>query len=140
MTDAEALVRAYYDAFNRGDHAAMLALLTDDVAHDPNQGARRTGKPAFAEFLARMQRAYRERLADIVVMVDATGSRAAAEFTVHGEYLEAEEGLPPARGQRYVLPAGAFLTLRDGRIARVATCFNLADWIAQVSRGGAGRG
>lgn len=134
MTDAEALVRAYYDAFNRGDHAAMLALLTDDVAHDPNQGTRRVGKPAFAAFLGKMERAYRERLEDIVVMVDATGTRAAAEFTVHGEYLEAEEGLPPARGQRYVLPAGAFLTIRDGRIARVATTYNLADWIAQVSR------
>ncbi|MFN6954182.1 MAG: ketosteroid isomerase-related protein [Acetobacteraceae bacterium] len=134
MTEAEALVRAYYDAFNRGDHAAMLALLTDDVVHDPNQGTRRTGKPAFAEFLARMQRAYRERLTDLVVMVDGTGTRAAAEFLVHGEYLEAEEGLPPARGQRYVLPAGAFLTIRDGKIARVATTYNLADWIAQVSR------
>lgn len=134
MTDAEALVRAYYDAFNRGDHAAMLALLTDDVAHDPNQGTRRVGKPAFAEFLGKMERAYRERLADIVVMVDATGTRAAAEFTVHGECLEAEEGLPPARGQRYVLPAGAFLTIRDRRIARLATTYNLADWIAQVSR------
>jgi steroid delta-isomerase-like uncharacterized protein len=134
MTDAEALVRAYCDAFNRSDHAAMLALLADDVAHDPNQGARRVGKPAFAEFLARMARAYRERLADLVVMVDATGTRAAAEFTVHGEYLAAEDGQPQARGQRYVLPAGAFLTIRDGRIARVATTYNLADWIAQVSR------
>lgn len=136
MTDAEALVRTYYDAFNRGDHAAMLALLTDDVAHDPNQGTRRVGKTAFAEFLAKMQHAYRERLTDLVVMADATGTRAAAEFTVHGEYLAAEDGLPPACGQRYVLPAGAFLTIRDGRIARVATTYNLADWIAQVSGGG----
>jgi steroid delta-isomerase-like uncharacterized protein len=134
MSPAEALVRAYYDAFNRGDHAGMLALLTDDVVHDPNQGARRHGKAAFAAFLARMARAYREQLTDLVVMLDATGTRAAAEFTVHGEYLQAEEGMPPARGQRYVLPAGAFLTLRDGRICRVATCYNLADWMAQVSR------
>ena len=134
MTDAEALVRAYYDAFNRDDHPAMLALLTDDVAHDPNQGTRRVGKAAFAEFLAKMRHAYRERLSDLVVMVDATGTRAAAEFTVHGEYLAAEDGLPPARGQRYVLPAGAFLTIRQRRIARVATTYNLADWIAQVSR------
>lgn len=134
MRDAETLVRAYYDSFNRGDQAAMLAMLTDDVVHDPNQGERRVGKPAFAAFLAKMERAYRERLTDVVVMVDATGTRAAAEFTVHGEYLEAEDGLPPARGQRYVLPAGAFLTIREGRIARVATTYNLAEWIAQVSR------
>ena len=60
--------------------------------------------------------------------------RAAAEFTVHGEYLAADEGLPPARGQHYVLPAGAFLALdAEGRITRVTTYYNLADWIAQVS-------
>ena len=40
--------------------------------------------------------------------------------------------LPPARGQTYTIPAGAFFTLRDGRIARVTTCYNLADWSAQV--------
>ncbi len=133
MTDAERLIRAYYAAFNAGDRAAMLALLTDDVIHDPNQGARRSGKPAFTAFLAGMDAAYAERLEDLVVMVDATGTRAAAEFTVHGQYLRTEDGLPEARGQRYTLPAGAFLTIRDGRIARVATQYNLPDWIRQVS-------
>lgn len=34
-----AILAAYYDAFNRGDSAAMLALLTDDVIHEPSQGA-----------------------------------------------------------------------------------------------------
>ncbi len=45
MSPAEALVRAYYDAFNRGDHAGMLALLTDDVVHDPNQARGGTARP-----------------------------------------------------------------------------------------------
>jgi steroid delta-isomerase-like uncharacterized protein len=127
------LIRAYLDAFNRGDRAAMLALLADDVAHDVNQGGRELGRDAFVAFMARMDRCYRERLADIVVMADATGTRAAAEFTVHGEYLATDEGLPEARGQRYVLPAGAFYAIRDGRIARVTMHYNLPDWIAQVS-------
>ena len=43
---AIALVRAYYDAFNRGDRAAMLDLLAEDVVHDLNQGARETGREA----------------------------------------------------------------------------------------------
>lgn len=131
--DASALIRAYLDAFNRGDRAAMLALLTEDVAHDVNQGGREVGREAFAAFMARMDRAYRERLADIVVMATPDGSRAAAEFIVHGEYLATDEGLPEARGQRYVLPAGAFYDIRDGRIARVTMHYNLQDWIAQVS-------
>jgi steroid delta-isomerase-like uncharacterized protein len=133
--DAAALIRAYLDAFNRGDRAAMLALLTEDVAHDVNQGGREVGRDAFAAFMARMDRCYRERLADIVVMAEPSGTRAAAEFTVHGEYLATDEGLPEARGQRYSLPAGAFYAIRDGRIARVTMHYNLADWIAQVKAG-----
>jgi len=126
------LVLAYYAAFNRGDRDAMLALLSDDVAHDLNQGAREIGREAFAAFMARMDRCYREQLRDIVVMASPDGSRAAAEYVVHGEYLADDEGLPPANGQTYVLPGGAFFEIRDGRIARVTNYYNLQDWIAQV--------
>jgi steroid delta-isomerase-like uncharacterized protein len=132
---SEAVIRAYYDAFNRGDRAAMLALLTEEVVHDINQGGREVGKQAFARFLARMDRCYRERLEDIVVMTSADGTRAAAEFTVHGTYLATDAGLPQARGQSYTLPAGTFFALEGGRIARVTTCYNLADWSAQVGAG-----
>jgi hypothetical protein len=74
---AEALVRAYYAAFNAGDRAAMCALLDGDVAHDVNQGGRRTGLAAFKAFMAQMDAAYEERLEDLLVMavnVDAQGS------------------------------------------------------------------
>jgi steroid delta-isomerase-like uncharacterized protein len=126
------LVLAYYAAFNRGDREAMLALLTDDVAHDLNQGAREIGRDAFAAFMARMDRCYREQLRDIVVMASPDGHRAGAEYVVHGEYLADDDGLPPAKGQTYVLPGGAFFAIRDGRIARVTNYYNLQDWIAQV--------
>jgi steroid delta-isomerase-like uncharacterized protein len=130
---AEALVGAYYAAFNAGDRAAMCALLAGDVAHDVNQGGRRVGLPAFRAFLAQMDAAYEERLDDVVVMADATGTRAAAEFVVVGRYLRTEPGLPEASGQAYRLPAGAFLDVQDGKIRRVTTYYNLQDWIAQVS-------
>lgn len=129
---SEALIRAYYDAFNSGHREAMLSLLTDDVAHDINQGGRETGKEAFRKFLAHMDRCYREQLTDIVIMISADGGRAAAEFTVHGTYLATDAGLPPAAGQTYVLPAGTFFDIRDGKIARVTTHYNLADWSRQV--------
>ncbi|MFH1599123.1 MAG: ketosteroid isomerase-related protein [Pseudomonadota bacterium] len=128
------LVLAYYAAFNRGDTAAMLDLLADDIAHDINQGKRETGKQAFTAFLARMDRCYREQLRDIVVMANESGDRAAAEYVVHGEYLADDEGLPPASGQKYVLPGGAFFDVRDGLIARVSNYYNLEDWVAQVSK------
>jgi len=126
------LVRGYYDAFNRGDWAGMLERLTDDVAHDLNQGARESGREAFAAFLRRMEASYREQLREVVVMASIDGTRAAAEYVVHGEYHHTDDSLPPANGQRYVLPGGAFFDIRDGRIARVSNYYNLQDWIAQV--------
>jgi len=129
------LIRAYYDAFNRGDRDAMLALLTDDVVHDLNQGAREVGRDTFRAFMARMDRSYSEQLRDIVVMANADGARASAEYVVHGTYKADDEGLPKATGQTYVLPGGAFFDIRDGRIARVTNYYNLGDWIAQVEGG-----
>ncbi|GAN74489.1 hypothetical protein Apmu_0179_07 [Acidiphilium multivorum AIU301] len=127
-----ALIEAYYAAFNEGRPQSMLDLLSEDVAHDINQGKREAGRAAFAAFLDHMNVSYRERLTDIVVFASADGRRAAAEFVVHGEYLKTDAGLPEARGQRYVLPAGAFFDVRDGKIARVTNYYNLQDWTAQV--------
>ena len=129
---AIALLDRYYDAFNRGNGEGMLACLSEDVAHDINQGARQSGKQAFRDFLAHMDRCYRERLSDLTVMANDEGTSAAAEFVVHGEYLATDEGLPQAEGQKYVLPAGAFFDLADGLISRVSVYYNLADWTAQV--------
>jgi steroid delta-isomerase-like uncharacterized protein len=134
MSDAAtALITAYYAAFNRGDAPAMLALLTDDVRHDINQGGMETGREAFAAFLAEMARCYRETLSDIVILSDAGGKRAAAEYVVNGIYLEASPGLPPAYRQSYNLPGGAFFEIREGKIARVTNYYNLPEWLAQVS-------
>ena len=130
---ATELILAYYAAFNRGDWDGMLALLDDEVVHDLNQGPRETGRTAFAAFLQRMDRCYREQLRDIVVLANVGGARVAAEYVVHGEYLADDTGLPPARGQKYVLPGGAFFDVREGRIARITNYYNLEDWIAQVS-------
>ena len=127
------LIERYYAAFNAMDIEAILDCLTDDVAHDINQGDRETGKDAFRAFLGRMDHAYSEQLRDIVVMTSADGARAAAEFMVHGIYKVADEGFPAAHGQSYTLPAGGFFEIRDGAIARISVYYNLADWIAQVS-------
>ena len=127
------LIRAYYEAFNRGDSEAMIAFLTDDVIHDVNQGERRQGKDKFRAFNARMDHHYKERLENVTVMVSKDGTRASAEFNVHGTYKNTDEGLPPAKGQTYILPAGTFFAIRGGKIARVTTYYNLTDWITQVA-------
>lgn len=131
-TAAEALLNRYYAAFNAADWTGMLACLTDDVAHDINQGGRQLGKEAFAAFLVHMERCYSERLDNIVVMASADGRRGAAEFVVHGKYLSTDEGLPEANGQTYELPAGAFFDFDGDRISRISVHYNLADWERQV--------
>jgi steroid delta-isomerase-like uncharacterized protein len=133
-SDAKRLIESYYAAFNAGQAGAMLDLLAPGVVHDINQGAREVGRDKFAAFLDHMNVSYRERLTDIVVMPGADGTRAAAEFVVHGAYLRTDPGLPVASGQRYVLPAGAFFEIRDGLITRVTNYYNLEDWLAQVGK------
>ncbi len=130
---AKDVIRAYYEAFNRQDVEGFLALLADDVAHDVNQGERRAGKAAFREFLTHMNHCYREKLTDIVILENEDGTRGAAEFVVNGTYLKTDEGLPEAKGQTYVLPAGAFFEIRNGKVVRITNTYNLNDWIAQVS-------
>jgi steroid delta-isomerase-like uncharacterized protein len=128
-----ATIEAYYAAFNRGDLDAMLETLHDDFAHHVNEGAKRLGKQAFAEFCRHMNETYKEELTDMVVFSNDEGTRGAAEFVVNGTYLKTDPGLPEARGQKYVLPAGGFFDLKDGKITRVTTYYNLQDWIRQVS-------
>jgi steroid delta-isomerase-like uncharacterized protein len=134
MNETIDLIRRYYEAFNRGDWSAMLALLDEHVVHDVNQGGRESGRARFSAFLARMSLSYNEQLKNIVVMANETGSRAAAEYVVHGVYKATDEGLPLAQGQTYVLPGGAFFDVADGRITRVSNYYNLEDWLAQVRR------
>ncbi|MCJ7995229.1 nuclear transport factor 2 family protein [Rhizobium cremeum] len=131
MTAADT-IRAYYDAFNAQDMERFLSLLTDDVAHDINQGDRQIGKETFAKFMDHMNRCYKETLTDMVIMTSEDGTRGAAEFIVNGTYLATDEGLPEAKGQTYKLPAGAFFELKDGKVARISNYYSLPDWIRQV--------
>ena len=126
------LIHRYYAAFNQGDMSVFLALLSDDVAHDINQSVREVGRAAFVAFMQRMNTSYREQIANLTVFATADGTRAAAEFTVLGEYLKTDEGLPEARGQKYILPAGAFFDIKGGKVARISNYYNLQDWLRQV--------
>lgn len=127
------VIHDYFTAFNAGDVPGMLACVSDDVAHHVNEGKIRSGKPLFEAFCQHMSRCYRENLTDMVIMAAQDGTRAAAEYVVNGTYLATDDGLPEANGQTYRLPAGSFFTVADGKITRVTTYYNLADWVQQVS-------
>lgn len=127
------VIQRYFDAFNAGDIPGMLECLSENVAHHVNEGQVRRGRDAFGAFCAHMARCYAENLTDMVILSDATGTRAASEYVVNGTYIATDAGLPEAHGQTYRLPAGSFFDVADGRITRVTTYYNLADWVRQVS-------
>ena len=131
MTSIE-IVKAYYQNFNDKNWQGMLDLLSEDIRHDANQGDSRVGKELFREFLAHMDRCYDETLTEMVFFAEPADQRVAVEFIVNGTYKSTDEGLPEATGQKYVLPAGAFLDVKDGQISRVTTYYNLPLWEKMV--------
>ncbi len=126
-------VQQYYQHFNQQNWDGMLSLLSENIRHEVNQGDPRLGLELYREFLQHMDECYEERLTDMVFFSEAEGKRVACEFTVNGIYKKTDGDLIPAKGQRYVLPAGAFLEVADGKITRVTTYYNLPLWIKLVS-------
>jgi steroid delta-isomerase-like uncharacterized protein len=126
--------KEYYRHFNNRSWEGMLSLLDEQIRHEPNQADEpRIGIAKFTEFLAHMDESYEETLTDMVFFSEPESNRVAVEFTVNGIYKKGEEGLPAAHGQKYALPAAAFLEFRDGKITRVTTYYNLTLWIKLVS-------
>jgi steroid delta-isomerase-like uncharacterized protein len=128
------IAKAYYQYFNQRNWEGMLSLLDEQVRHEPNQAeAPRIGLGKFADFLRHMDESYEETLSDLIFFSEPGNSRVAVEFVVNGVYKKGEEGLPEAHGQRYVLPAAAFLEFNEEKIVRVTTYYNLTEWIRLVS-------
>lgn len=136
MSDASArvLIERYFDAFNAGDHDGMLACVADDLTHDAGEQGREIGKDKFRWYLGKRAGHFREQASDLIVMVAPGGGRAAAEFTLRGNYVSARQGFPEAGGQSYSLLAGIFFEIDDGLISRVTEYRDLVAWKAQLSK------
>jgi len=135
MNEVSALeiVKKYFAAFNEGRTKDMLDLLHPEVQHDRNQDKTHVGLEAFIKFMAHMDACYKEELKNMTYFVSPTAShRISVEFDVHGTYLKTDGNLPEARGQKYVVPAGSFLEIKEGKIKRVTTYYNLPQWIKMV--------
>jgi steroid delta-isomerase-like uncharacterized protein len=127
------IVKQYYNAFNEKKFDGMLALLHPEVRHEPNQGEVRVGIEKFTEFMKMMDDSYEETLTEMVFFTEPTDKRVSVEFVVSGIYKKGDEGFPEAHGQKYVLPAAAFLEVTEEKISRVTTYYNLERWIKLVS-------
>jgi steroid delta-isomerase-like uncharacterized protein len=127
------IVKQYYAHFNNRNWQGMLSLLDPSVRHEPNQGDVRIGIALFTDFLKLMDECYEETLTDLVFFAEKSKSRVACEFTVHGIYKKGDADSPPAHNQKYVLPAAAFLEVKNDKITRITTYYNLPLWIKLVS-------
>lgn len=130
--NSEKLIESYYQAFNQKDMKKFISLLDDNVIHDINQGQREIGKETFKKFMDAINEFYDEKLEKIIIMSNPDGSRVGAEYHVHGKYLASAPDLPPAHGQTYSLPGGAFFEIKNNKITRVTNYYNVPDWLKQV--------
>lgn len=126
------IVKSYYQHFNQKDWSGMAALLHADVRHEPNQGEVRVGVEKFTEFMKHMNDCYEETLTEMVFLTELTDNRVAVEFVVNGTYKNTDGDFIEAKNQTYTLPAAAFLEIKDGKIARITTYYNLQLWLKLV--------
>lgn len=126
------LIAHYFEAFNKGDANKMLSLVDDNIEHDINQGKTQVGKAKFEAFLHHMNECYKEEIKDLVIMTSENGKNASAEFMVDGIYKKSDGSLPPANGQKYLIRAGSFFEIKNNKISRVSTYYNLPGWIELV--------
>ena len=129
---SQTLIENYYKAFNAGDMTRFFELLAEDVVHDINQGKTEVGKAAFIKFMDHMNKCYKEKAEDLIIMVSEDGQQAAATFMIDGKYLNTDGNLPAATGQTYHLPVGSFFRIKDNKISQVTNYYNLNDWLAQI--------
>jgi steroid delta-isomerase-like uncharacterized protein len=129
----EALIKAYVDAANKNDNAAILDMMHEDVAFDVSQSKREIGTGNLRLLLASKAAHIKEQLADAVIMSSEDGSRGAAEFTWKGSYIATIEGFPQANGQRFSMQAGLFFEIDDGKITRITSHRDMQEWVKQIS-------
>lgn len=131
--DSKSIIQNYYKHFNSKNYAEMLNTLSENIIHEVNQGKERHGKKLFADFLQHMDTCYDENLTEIFIYQTQDPSRIAAEFIVNGTYKRTDSGLPEARNQKYSLPAAAFFTIKNEKIEKIVTYYNLPKWVELVS-------
>lgn len=123
------IIKKYYDFFNSSNLESFIDLLSEDVIHDLNQESRQIGKEPFLSFMREMSRCYKETISDLVILKSDTMNRYAAEFIVTGQYIATDINLPEAKGQTYELAAGAFFEIKNDKISRVTSYYNLNEWM-----------
>lgn len=131
-TASEKIIESYFESFNGGYLPRMLELLDEGVVHDTHLLKGEKGKKAFEAFLSRQAECYQERVHDIIIMSEASGKYAAAQYNITGTYRKTEAGQLPARGQVYTVRGGTFFEFTEDKISRITSYYNIQEWNDQI--------
>lgn len=126
------LIETWLSAYSARRIDDMLACVSDNAALDISGQERVTGRRQIRFALAERFKQFEESVADIEIMMNDSGTRGAAEFTLRGRYRSDADELPPASGQPYSQLAGIFFEVEGGLFSRLSYRFNLIELRLQL--------
>jgi steroid delta-isomerase-like uncharacterized protein len=125
------LVRRYYDEmWNTWNFALADELLTEDICFRGSLGAEMKGRPAFCQYMLRVQSAFPDfhnEIEQLVTEGDQVVVRLKYTGTHRGEIL----GIQPS-GKTIGYAGAAFFRVRDGRVAEGWVLGDLATLLGQL--------
>lgn len=127
------LVNTYYNALNNKNMNQFFAIITPNVIHDINQGGSEQGIGKFKLFMQQSNNSFDEKLSHIIIMVSNDGNYATGQWIDHGTYYRDFPGMGlKAKNQKYILRGANIFEITNGKISRVTTYFNEAEFMTQV--------
>ncbi len=129
------LIKTYYEALNKKDMRSLFSIIESNVIHDINQGNTEQGIEKFKTFMKQADASFDEKLDNIILTVSDDGKYAAAQWVDHGTYSKDYPGMDrSAKNQKFNVPGGHFFEIRNGKIYRVTTYYNAADFNNQIAK------
>ena len=122
------VVRAFVDAFNRGDVDGLLDCCTDDATYEDGFYGPHRGSVALRDMFERMFKEGREYRWQMDRVLETT-EQAAAEWTFSYVVTEA---VPRSAGRRVRFRGMSFFELCGGRIAAYREQFDLGAALLQL--------
>lgn len=128
-TDAKTAVLEWTDALNRGDAEAAASYFTEDgVWNSVGFGMVCEGRAAM---VAVWSSGVFTELQIVKTTVLVQGDAFASEWTMSGRHSGPVPGVP-ATGRTFRVTGAGVGEMRDGKIARIAEYWNMADFLSQV--------
>lgn len=127
------IVERYYDAFNKRDIDAILAICADDVINVPNQGDAQAGKQKLKSFIETAWAHFDEKVFNLELLSSPNSTKVASEYLVKGTYYNTKSGLFPANNQYYEIICSTIFNVKNGEITQLTRYYNTKTWLDIVN-------